>query len=111
MNKTVTLLLTALLLGACTRAPFLYRKDVAQGNVYRPEDIRQIQPGMERAGVQRLLGTPQLHDPFRPQEDIYLYRYYSGDTRQAYQGRLTVRYNEKNRVINVDNKPTTVIKD
>ncbi len=110
MAKTL-LCAALLLLSGCFNSPYLYRKDVAQGNVYSADDLRKIQPGMEREAVQRILGTPQLNDPFRPQQDIYLYRHYSGDSRQSYQARLLISYDQQNRVVNVDNRPTTVIKD
>lgn len=41
-----------------------YRVDVVQGNVVTQEILAQIQPGLGRAQVKEILGTPLLADPF-----------------------------------------------
>lgn len=89
-------ILSVLLLSACQspniNLPFLYQKDVIQGNVFSAEQIQQIQQGMRKEQVRAILGTPQLSDPFRPNQDTYYYRYFSGDTKHTYHSRLEVDY-------------------
>lgn len=95
-------------LSACRiHLPFLYQQDIAQGNVYPLALIQQLQPGMERAEVHRLLGTPQLSDPFRPQEDVYAYHYFSGYSKQSYQRGLNLYY-ENDRLQRIEQQPLTV---
>lgn len=42
----------------------LYRQDIEQGNVLKPEVISQVKPGMTRKQVQYILGTPLVADVF-----------------------------------------------
>lgn len=42
----------------------LYRQDIEQGNVLKPEVINQVKPGMTRKQVQYILGTPLVADVF-----------------------------------------------
>jgi outer membrane protein assembly factor BamE len=41
-----------------------YRMDIVQGNVVTQELAARVQPGMTRAQVRDLLGSPMLTDPF-----------------------------------------------
>jgi len=56
MRFALTCLL-ALSLCGCGSAPFLYKTDVVQGNVFSDDEIARIQPGMSRAEVERILGS------------------------------------------------------
>jgi outer membrane protein assembly factor BamE len=60
-----------LLLSACFLRP--YRIDVQQGNYIDREEIAKLKPGMTRAQVKFLLGTPLIVDPFTPNRWDYLY--------------------------------------
>ena len=64
MRIALPCLLALALCGCGNYTPFLYKTDVIQGNIFSDADIARIQPGMSRAEVERLLGTPQLTDPF-----------------------------------------------
>jgi outer membrane protein assembly factor BamE len=60
-----------LLLSACFLRP--YRMDVQQGNYLDRETIAKLKPGMTRAQVRFILGTPLIADPFNPNRWDYLY--------------------------------------
>ena len=50
-----------------------YRIDVQQGNYIERETIAKLKPGMTRAQVRFILGTPLIADPFNPNRWDYLY--------------------------------------
>lgn len=62
---------TCLLLSGCFLMP--YRIDVQQGNYLERETIAKLKPGMTRAQVRFILGTPLIADPFNPNRWDYLY--------------------------------------
>ena len=50
-----------------------YRVDVVQGNVVTQEVMALIQPGLGRAQVREILGTPLLADPFHADRWDYVF--------------------------------------
>jgi outer membrane protein assembly factor BamE len=77
-----------LVLGACSMLPSLpslqsgesflgvitpYRMDIVQGNVVTQELAARVQPGMSRAQVRDLLGSPMLTDPFHADRWDYIF--------------------------------------
>ncbi len=50
-----------------------YRIDVVQGNVVTQEVMALIQPGLGRAQVREILGTPLLADPFHANRWDYVF--------------------------------------
>ena len=50
-----------------------YRVDVVQGNVVTQEVMALIQPGLGRAQVREILGTPLLADPFHANRWDYVF--------------------------------------
>jgi outer membrane protein assembly factor BamE len=50
-----------------------YRIDIVQGNAVTREQIALIKPGMSRAQVRDILGTPLLTDPFHAERWDYLF--------------------------------------
>ena len=102
MRFALTCLL-ALSLYGCGSAPFLYKTDVVQGNVFSDDEIARIQPGMSRAEVERILGTPQLVDPFHKDRANYLYRYFASR-------RLVVYYSAADTVAHVEQQNITATK-
>ena len=77
MQKTKVLLTAAIcsaLLTGCTSStdggsrlisfPGAYKIDIQQGNVITQEMVDQLRPGMTRAQVQYVMGTPLLEDSF-----------------------------------------------
>ncbi|MGA9993672.1 MAG: outer membrane protein assembly factor BamE [Thiobacillaceae bacterium] len=86
------LLLTALILAACTttQLPISPHKiDVQQGNVIDQEALEKLKPGLTRSQVRFLLGTPLLIDPFRDNRWDYVYNYRNAGKLTA-QKRLTI---------------------
>lgn len=80
---TLTLALTGLL-SACSYMPSVsgdkvlglvrpYRVDVVQGNVLTTEQVAKVKPGMSRAQVRDLLGTPLLTDIFHEDRWDYMF--------------------------------------
>lgn len=51
----------------------VYKMEVQQGNVVAPEMIEKVKPGMTRAQVRFVLGTPLVSDPFHPDRWDYVY--------------------------------------
>lgn len=109
MKRHILLMLgAAFAVSACSNfAPFLYRVDVAQGNIYDQSTVEQIRPGMTRSQVRRLLGTPLLADPFRKDRDDYIYRFTSGKTGVTYRKDLNIYYDQANRVIDIKESELT----
>ncbi len=77
-----------LALGACAYLPNLpslrsgdsflglitpYRMDIVQGNVVTQEQAARVKPGMSRAQVRDLLGSPMLTDPFHADRWDYIF--------------------------------------
>ena len=50
-----------------------YRMDIVQGNVVTQEQAARVQPGMSRAQVRDLLGSPMLTDPFHADRWDYIF--------------------------------------
>lgn len=81
-RNVILLALPALLLGACgsvtqqhdlTTAFKPYRIDVVQGNFVSREMAAQLKPGMTRAQVRDILGTPLLEDLFHADRWDYVF--------------------------------------
>ena len=95
-RSALALLTAATLLGAC-----VYRPDIQQGNLLRPEDVRQVTVGMTRSQVRYLLGTPMVSDPFAPHRWDYVYRMQYGRDRQVDTAHLVV-YFEDDKVVRTE---------
>ena len=50
-----------------------YKPDIIQGNVVTTEQISQIKPGMTRAQVKEILGSPLITDPFHADRWDYVF--------------------------------------
>jgi outer membrane protein assembly factor BamE len=42
----------------------VYKVDVYQGNLLKPENVEQLRPGLNKRQVLELLGSPAVADPF-----------------------------------------------
>ncbi|TCP14541.1 Beta-barrel assembly machine subunit BamE [Crenobacter luteus] len=51
-----------------------YQMDIPQGNTVSEESLAKIKPGMSRAQVRFVLGTPLLTDPFHADRWDYAFR-------------------------------------
>jgi len=74
------MLLIALALAGCRQVPVLpsltpYKIDIQQGNHVTQEMVEKLKPGMTRAQVRFILGTPLVVDPFRNDRWDYVYLY------------------------------------
>ncbi|MBI3915886.1 MAG: outer membrane protein assembly factor BamE [Betaproteobacteria bacterium] len=75
----------ALMLAAtgCRDVPLLpgvtpYKIDIQQGNVVTQDMVEKLQPGMTRAQVRFILGTPLVVDAFRTDRWDYVFLYKKG---------------------------------
>ncbi len=50
-----------------------YRVEIVQGNVVTSEQVARLRPGMSRAQVRDVLGTPLLTDPFHTDRWDYVF--------------------------------------
>lgn len=51
----------------------VYRHEIVQGNFISQEQVQALQPGMPRAYVRQILGTPLITDLFRGQRWDYVF--------------------------------------
>ena len=61
MRKLIVPVLTACLATGCA---VIYKQPIYQGTLVSPENVSQLQAGMNRQQVSALLGTPSIQDPF-----------------------------------------------
>jgi outer membrane protein assembly factor BamE len=83
--RTAAALAAALMLGGCAWMPsrqvsdtffgFItpYRMDIIQGNVVTKEQAAAVRPGMTRAQVRDILGSPMLTDIFHAERWDYIF--------------------------------------
>jgi len=94
LNKTILLLAFSILISShisgCDRRsdgslkiPLVYRIDVQQGNVIEQSMIDKLEPGMSKAKVKFIMGTPLLVDPFHSDRWEYIYSVEPGDGERA----------------------------
>jgi outer membrane protein assembly factor BamE len=55
------------------KIPLVYRVDIQQGNVIEQSMIDKLEPGMTKAKVKFIMGTPLLVDPFHSNRWEYIY--------------------------------------
>lgn len=80
-----------LALGACLKA---YKIDIQQGNVVTQEMVDKLRPGMTRAQVRYVLGTPLVTDPFHKDRWDYFYSYKKGVEGVPESRRLTLLFKD-----------------
>lgn len=103
-----------LLLAGCKQVPMLpsltpYKIDIQQGNHVTQEMVEKLKPGMSRAQVRFLLGTPLVVDPFRNDRWDYVYLYYkAGELTE--QRRVSVIF-EDDRLKRVDGDVVAAARD
>ena len=68
MRKAFVPLLAAVLLSGC----IVYHQPVFQGNLLEKSNVEQLKPGMAKAQVLALLGTPPIADPFHQERWDYV---------------------------------------
>jgi outer membrane protein assembly factor BamE len=64
---------------ACSpRFHLVHKIDIQQGNVVTQEMVDQLRPGMTRAQVQFVMGSPMVVDTFHQERWDYIYRFKPG---------------------------------
>lgn len=86
----------------------MYKADIVQGNIFNAAEVARIQPGMTQEEVERILGTPQLSDPFHNNRSDYLYRYFSGNSGRTYSRGVSIYYNKAGLVERSEIQPVTI---
>jgi len=59
--------------GPTTRIPLVYKIDVQQGNIITQEMLAMLEPGIDKAKVRFIMGTPLLTDAFHQDRWDYVY--------------------------------------
>lgn len=93
MRKFVVLI-ACLTLSACSngiRIPLVYRIDIHQGNIFKPEMVNQLKPGMSKRQVAFVMGTPLIQDAFHANRWDYVYSNEPGGEDRV-QKKLTVHF-------------------
>lgn len=76
MPNKISVVALALLAASCSYVPLSpYKIDIQQGNMVTQEMVSKLKPGMTRAQVRFLLGTPLVTDVFHADRWDYVYRY------------------------------------
>ncbi len=89
----VLITLTACSAEGTRKLPGVYRMDIQQGNVIEQEMLNKLKPGMEKAQVHFIMGTPTIADPFHDDRWEYIYTFSKGgNTRQ--QRHITMYFEE-----------------
>ncbi len=78
MHKSLPIIFALLFLGGCTYIPDIpgitpYKMDIQQGNIFTPAQVAALRPGMNKARVILIFGTPLLKDPFHADRWDYIY--------------------------------------
>lgn len=91
LRLAVIALVAALPLGACNLLT-VYKLDIQQGNVVTQEMVDKLRPGMTRAQVRYVLGTPLVTDPFHKERWDYFYSFKTGVDGIAETRRLALHF-------------------
>ncbi len=94
MRAKILTLHVLLLLAGCSSVPsLLYKIEIQQGNVITHEMMEKLKPGMTRAQVRFVLGSPMISDAFHGNRWDYVYRL-EQDGRLIEQHRITVFFED-----------------
>ena len=78
--RLLLLLCVALLASCALKEKFApYKLEIQQGHMLPPDAVAKLKPGMTKAQVRYLLGTPLVHDLFNPDRMYYIYRNQKGE--------------------------------
>lgn len=81
-------------LGACNLLT-VHKLDIQQGNVITQEMVDKLRPGMTRAQVRFVLGTPPVTDTFHRNRWDYFYSFKVGAEGLAETRRLTLLFQDE----------------
>lgn len=100
--RAIAVLTVVLLTASCSWLPSLSVHDVTiqQGNIIDQNKVDQLLPGMSKAQVRYLLGTPLIADSF--DQGRWDYYYSRKDSRgNITQEQLTVRFDDSDKLIEI----------
>jgi outer membrane protein assembly factor BamE len=83
----------------------VYRIDIQQGNFLEAKEIDQVAVGMTRSQVRYVLGTPIVGNAFQASRWDYVYYLKNGRSRDVFQQRFTV-YFEEDKVTRIEKNGT-----
>ena len=72
----------------------VYKQDVQQGNEITPEMISQLELGMSKREVTRVLGYPLVTDPFHVDRWDYYYFLKQGKTGEVEQSSISLTFED-----------------
>ena len=78
---------------APSNLPLVYKIDVQQGNVITQDMLAQLRPGMDKAKVLFIMGTPLVMDAFHQDRWDYIYTFQKGGG-QREQQRATLYFKQ-----------------
>jgi outer membrane protein assembly factor BamE len=85
---------------APSNLPLVYKIDVQQGNVITQDMLTQLRPGMDKAKVLFIMGTPLVMDAFHQDRWDYIYTFQKGGD-QREQQRATL-YFKQDRLVRIE---------
>ena len=95
-NRHLIFFLTFIFLTACSvKSPIdyfeakIYKLDVQQGNIITAEMLMGLKPGMTRAQVKYVLGTPLIQDSFHENRWDYIYKMIKGSDLAGFNSEIT----------------------
>ena len=91
MKKNLSLLFLSILVSVLSSCSS-YKLEVQQGNAVPSEAVAKLKPGMSRAEVTALLGTPLLQDSFQTNRWDYVF-YISKSGKQTQRKDLILTFN------------------
>ena len=94
MNKLIKLVLLSLSLFLVTGCS-IYKMEIQQGNAISNVAVQQLKPGMSKAEVSSLLGSPLMQDNFRSNRWDYLYYTAHGEAPSSIQNLTLIFKNEQ----------------
>lgn len=100
MQKSKFILLTGIMISVLALSgcfPSVYKIDIQQGNIITQDMVNQLRPGMTRAQVNYLMGTPLILDPFHANRWDYIYSIQPGGGRM-HQENITLFFNKNNQL-------------
>lgn len=90
MFRIIAVVCAVLLGSGCLK---IYSPEVQQGNIVSQDMLDKLKPGMTRAQVRFVLGTPLVTDPFHTDRWDYVYFYKQSFSGAPETRRLTVIFN------------------
>ncbi len=101
MQKPKFTLFSSIIIGLLTLSgcfPSVYKIDIQQGNIITQDMINQLRPGMTRAQVWFLMGSPLITDPFHANRWDYIYSIQPGGGAMQ-QENVSLTFNTDNQLI------------